>query len=84
MAFPNAKELKKLAETCRKVGIKHFKSQDFEFTLTDEAPVSAYKLAKQEAKASIQTDDVKSDTLSEEELLFWSTGVSIDTQPEGN
>jgi len=72
------KELKKLADACRKAGIKHYKSGDIEFTLTDEPPVSSYKRRK--SAASTQSDSVDSDkidtdgwdTLSEEQKLFYS------------
>lgn len=71
----NAKEIKKLADTCRKAGIKQFKCSDFEFTLTDETPVSSYK--KRQAKippkdiASLQ-GEIESDSPTEDELLLWS------------
>lgn len=74
MSLPDAKTLKKFADACRKAGIKSFKSPEFEFTLTDEPPVSNYKKAKT-AKDDLATsamDDFKSEALSEEALLFWS------------
>ncbi len=67
----NAKELKKLAAMCRKVGIKSFKSADFEFTLTESEP-SSNKKAKEHHEPGIPT----SDGLTPQELLFWSTGVA--------
>lgn len=73
----NLKELKKLADACRKAGIKHFKSADYEFTLTDDAPVSAYKQSKStSARQNASAPDTKfeSDSLTQDELLFWSTG----------
>lgn len=72
------KELKKLADACRKAGIKHFKNADIEFTLTEEAPVSNYKRKKEVImlpEGSLLQETIKNaDTLTEDELLFWSTG----------
>lgn len=73
------KELKKLAAACRKAGISHFKSEQYEFTLTEEQPKSAYKLTKETAKSAGKlTSNAKfeSDSLSEDELMFWSTGTT--------
>jgi hypothetical protein len=67
---PTAKELKKLAKACREAGIHYFKSADFEFTLTGVPPEKITK------NKSVETDvqgDIESDTLTEEELLYWST-----------
>lgn len=75
------KELKKLADACRKAGIKSYKSGDVEFTLTDEPPpVSAYKKRKAfktspEASNSPEDGLIEADgwdTLSEEQKLFYS------------
>lgn len=81
----NLKELKKIAAACRKAGISHFKSADYEFTLTDEAPKSAYKQSK--ASAADSSEKFESDSLSKEELLFWSVGdplagIGEDTKDE--
>lgn len=76
------KELKRLAEACRKAGIKHYRdASGLEFTLTDDAPVSTYKkrsaMPKIDSKASNSPDidkivDDGWDTLSEEQKLFYS------------
>lgn len=70
----NLKELKKLADACRKAGIKHFKNGDYEFTLNEDAPLSNYKKSK--AKSEPLSNDVafQSDTLTPEQLLLWSVG----------
>ncbi len=74
MSNIDMKSLKKLADTCRKAGIKTFKNAELEFTLTDEVPVSQYKKAKKstEAKASVSNSSIESDSLTEEQLLFFS------------
>ena len=66
-----AKEIKKLAEACRKAGLKTFKCPEFEFTLGD-APV---KPARTRAGAKATTNDAADDVISqpqftEEELLL--------------
>ena len=76
MSLPDYKELKKLSDACRKAGIKSFKCAEFEFTLTEDAPVSNYK--RRQRKTGELTEPVldttfKSDTLTESQLLFWST-----------
>lgn len=73
MNLPDLKKLKKLATACRKAGISSFKSPEFEFTLTEEAPQSPRKAA-QEAKEFVQ-GKVETDEPSPQDLLFWSTGV---------
>lgn len=80
MSLPDIKALKKIADACRKAGIKHFRSNDFEFTLSDDAPVKRARRAKGGApqiKAS-HLDDGKVETSepSSEELLFWSSNPS--------
>lgn len=78
MSLPDSKTLKKLADSCRKAGIKHFKSGDIEFTLTDDPPVSAYMRSRpiKAPASSVDVIDVnyQSNELTEEQLLFWSTG----------
>lgn len=73
MSLPDLKALKKLADACRKSGIKHYKSADMEFTLTDYAPESNYK--KKQA-ASEPQELAPEETLTQDQLLFWS---SVDT-----
>jgi len=77
MNIPSAKDLKKLADSCRKAGIKHFKSGDLEFTLSDEAPISNYKKTKASKEYHASTDsgldpNFTSDDPTEDQLLFWS------------
>lgn len=83
--LPNAKELKKLAEACRKAGICSFKGYGVEFTLSEQIPAKRSRNRGMRPAASAQpsqedTSPFASDTLSEEELLFFSvgTGVPID------
>ncbi len=80
MSLPDYKSLKKLADICRKAGIKSFKNADCEFTLTDEAPVSAYKkrTAKKQSGVTETTEPylIETDELTQDQLLLWSSGVA--------
>ena len=71
----SAKEIKRLADSCRKAGIKTFKGYGVEFTLSDEAPLSNYKKSKHVTAPSAVDTKFESDSLSEDDLLFWSSGV---------
>lgn len=73
--LPDAKELKKLANACRKAGIKTFKGAGFEFTLADEAPATAKPRGLPAVKAAVaapQTEEIPSDAPTGDDLLFWS------------
>jgi hypothetical protein len=74
--IPDPKDLKKLADACRKAGIKHFKQGDLEFTLSDEAPVSNYKKKSLPKNLPILSpildDGSSSEELTQEQLLFYS------------
>lgn len=73
MDLLDPKRLKKLADACRKVGIKHFKSAEFEFTLTDHDP--SVKTSKQKKlKPLVDNDTIESEAPTDEELLMWSVG----------
>lgn len=80
MTFPKAKDLKKLAEICRKAGIKSFKNAELEFTLSEEAPISNYKKRLKNNSPAIDTSSnsdtsVEVEDLTEDQLLFWSSGI---------
>lgn len=80
------KELEKLVKTCRKMGIKSYKGPDFEFTLTDDAPVKSSKSAILKEKLNVQ-GDVESDSLTQDQLLMWSAmggGVPFSGEQEGD
>lgn len=76
MEVPNYKVLKKLADACRKAGINSFKGFGFEFTLDDNyAPATSKKKPiKVDNSAPTAEERFETDTLSEEDLLFWSAG----------
>lgn len=78
MTFPNAKEIKKLADACRKAGISHFKCGDFEFTLTVDAPESNYKKKNKNQPNSSESPNssIETETLTDEQLLYWSAGIN--------
>lgn len=78
-----AKELKQLAKACRLSGIKHFKCAEFEFTLDEryhqvirkmKAPTDEQQEAMQPTGDVVQ-DKIATDSMSEEDLLFWSSAV---------
>lgn len=71
MALPNPKDIKKLAEVCRKAGIIHFKSADFEFTLDPNSqPIVVNQAQKQTAYGPDPT--FETDTLTDAQLLGWN------------
>lgn len=78
------KSLKALADACRKSGIKHFKNSELEFTLTDaEPPKSEYKKRQQKqvgTELPKSHEDIQSDILNSEALLFWSAGDQPDAE----
>lgn len=78
MSLPDAKALKKLAKACRDAGIKQFKNAEFEFTLSDDAPISNYKKKQVNTtgmapETSPIDSNFKGEALTEEQLLFWSS-----------
>ena len=79
------KTLKKLAKACRDAGIKHYKDADMEFTLTDEAPQAAAPRGRKAAPkpAPGVAPEFETDSLSPEELLFWSVNNNIDQESSG-
>lgn len=77
MELPNPKDLKKLASMCRKSGIKQLKIGDIEFTLSEELPTKTKKSSKQALPEASDTK-FETDTLTDNELLFWSTGTKAD------
>lgn len=85
--MPNFKELKKLATQCRKLGIKHYKSAEFEFTLTDEKPLKVVRQSKKATsldQLAVDLDIETPDQLTEQQLLYWSTGESDGVTNENN
>ena len=83
------KDLTKLVKFCRKYGIKNFKSETFEFTLTDNDPTIKLKAEAKSTKTrrklampndplayvAPDNDDIPSESLSDEALLFWSVNT---------
>jgi len=84
MNLPDIKQLKKLAAACRKAGIRHFKSADFEFTLEDLPEPKPRKQASKDMLLSAATDDgrVQTDEMSPDAMLFWSSDVGISEKNE--
>lgn len=78
MTLPTSKELERLAKTCRKAGIKHFKCGEIEFTLADQLPEKPRRKSEAASPASDPTLDTGE--LPYEALLHWS--VSPMEQPK--
>jgi hypothetical protein len=70
--LPTIKELKALADACRKAGIKSFKGMGMEFTLADEAPEPRRRSKRPQAEFEAQSEAFVSEMPSDEALLFWS------------
>lgn len=74
------KELKKLATACRAAGITQFKNSEVEFTLSDVSPQIRKRSKKSEVKSTSyeqQAAEFESDSIPDEELLFWSAGGNL-------
>lgn len=81
MALPSPKELKKLADACRKAGIVTFKADGIEFTLAD-LPQKSKKINKDnKIDKSIISDAGDWDKLSEIDKLLWSSAGLEDLSP---
>ncbi len=77
MSLPDAKALLKLAKACRAAGIVSFEGEGIKFTLSEQAPENRRKSrakAVTVSPADLGPNEVESDDLSPEALLFWSTG----------
>ena len=64
------REFKKLVKTCRELGVKSYKGADFEFTLNDFIPTK--RAGKKNELAEVQTEEIESDILTPEQLMWWS------------
>lgn len=82
MTLPTPAQIKKLADACRKAGIKHFKSGDLEFTLGDAPPKSPRNKTSSPVDETPPDANFKHDELSYEQLLNWSI-TSTDMQEPG-
>jgi len=85
------KTLMALAKACRKIGIKSFKSADYEFTLGDYTPAKRARPTAKRLQAvpqdminNLTEDDVSAEELSEEAKLFWSSdGYAATNEDQG-
>lgn len=66
--------MKKLARICREAGIKHYKTSEFEFTLSDDMTTPVIRTKAEKLTAAELSAPIESDDLSQEALLFWSSG----------
>lgn len=73
------KELNKIAKACRKLGIKHLKTDEFEIELgSDIQPIEKKTRSRKAVNESIfeeasLTPAMNQTSLSDAELLFWSS-----------
>lgn len=87
MNLPDLKQLTKLINLCRKLGIVHVKLGDAEFSLSDSAPSKKTRSRKANKTTATSTteaedDEINTDSLSDEELLLWSAGAGINFESE--
>lgn len=70
------KKLAALVKACRKAGIIEFKGYGVEFTIGAEPQP---KVSKRQSKQAVQTSDkIETDSLTDEELLFYSVRSDTD------
>ncbi len=83
MDLPDPKQLKKLADICRKAGIKVYECAECKITLADHYAPEPSPYLQRKAKASgklptqkisIQGAEIPVDSLSAQELMFLSCG----------
>jgi hypothetical protein len=77
-------ELKKLAKVCREAGIKNYKTSEFEFTLSDDMPTYVVKTKTERLSDVELAKPIESDDLSQEALLFWSSGEDFTQESKEN
>lgn len=83
MDTPDLKLLKQLAKACRAAGISSYEGYGYKFTLGDYIPATRNrKSAKASAAApkDLGPNEVESDELSPEALMFWSTSESPESE----
>lgn len=88
MALPTPKELKKLADACRKAGIYHFKGDGIEFTLgpmtsTHKASKKSPKQTPIDSTTSVRVDG-DWDSLSDLDKIMWSAASLPEVTPENS
>lgn len=80
MPLPSPKELKKIADSCRKAGIAYFKCADFEFTLSPQAQSTPTAKRSDNTKLVDNTSTYQDrPELTDDELLLWSSGGLAET-----
>lgn len=80
--LPKASELIKLAKACRRAGIVSFKSPEYEFILTEDAPVTNRATKKLFLPIQQSQGEIETDSLSPEDLLFYSVSNPIERATE--
>ncbi len=74
------KSLKKLADMCRKAGIKTYRDSEVEFTLSEDRYMVVPRRSRSKKTETVETansteaPEFTSDSLTEEQLIAWSSG----------
>lgn len=74
MNLPDVKKLKQIIALCRKTGVESIEIDGVKITLGAE-PSKAPRKTKKAAPVDDGNDEIESDELTDESLLFWSTGA---------
>lgn len=84
METPNLKLIKKIAAACRKAGIMTFEGYGIKFTLDPSTmPIPPSERVVEKTPMAPANEALKQESLTEEELLFWSAdGLSTESQKE--
>lgn len=75
MNLPETKKLKQIVTLCRKMGVESIEIDGIKITLGAEPSKPIRKQAKKVAVPDNGKDDIESESPTDQELLFWSTGA---------
>ena len=72
MPAPSPKELKKLIKVCRELGVSEYTGDGFSFKLSETGTFQSKQVHNTKNESTSTT--FESDTLTDEERMFWSVG----------
>ena len=81
MNLPETKKLKQIIALCRKMGVESIEFVGIKITLGTEPAKAPRKGAAKKHNES-PTEEVETDSPTEQELLFWSTGALPEEQTQ--